>query len=118
MAAQITAPSKVRVRFQVAGLYHQLPERVESELMKIGQEAVTNVVRHAHAKTVEIDLQYDAKKLTMTIADDGRGFNGPAPEGHFGLQGMRERAAQIGVELTVTSAPGKGTQVSVEAVLA
>jgi signal transduction histidine kinase len=106
----------------VAGLYHELPERIESELVKIAQESVTNVVRHAGAKNIEIGLHYDAKKLIMSISDDGRGFEGTmniaGPEGHFGLQGMRERAAQIGAELTVTSEPGKGTQVLVETAVA
>jgi ligand-binding sensor domain-containing protein/two-component sensor histidine kinase len=118
MVAQVTALTKMKIRFQVAGPYHKLPERVESELIKIGQEAVTNVVRHAGAKNIEIGLIYDAKKLTMTISDNGRGFEGAVkaagPEGHFGLQGMRERAAQIGAELTVTSTPGQGTRISVE----
>jgi ligand-binding sensor domain-containing protein/two-component sensor histidine kinase len=121
MAAQVTAASKVKVRFRVTGPLHQLPSPVEGELVKIGQEAVTNVVRHAGAANIEINLHYDAKKLTMTIADDGHGFagvpNASGPEGHFGLQGMRERAAQIGAELTVTSTPGKGTQVLVETVV-
>jgi ligand-binding sensor domain-containing protein/two-component sensor histidine kinase len=122
MTEQVTAATQLKTRFQVAGPYRKLPERVESELLKIGQEAVTNVVRHSGARNVEIDLHYDARKLTMTISDDGRGFGrtekAAGPEGHFGLQGMRERAAQIGAELTVKSAPGQGTQVSVETVVA
>ena len=106
------------MQFQVLGTYRALPENIESELLKIGQEAVTNVVRHAHANEVKIDLAYDRKKVKMTIADDGRGFEGgvnsSGPEGHFGLRGMRERAAQIGAELNVKSRPGEGTEIDIE----
>lgn len=118
MASEITQRSGLKVQFQVLGTYRALPENIESELLKIGQEAVTNVVRHAHANAVKIDLAYDPKKVRMTIADDGRGFAGSAnsagPEGHFGLRGMRERAAQIGAELNVKSRPGEGTEIDIE----
>jgi signal transduction histidine kinase/ligand-binding sensor domain-containing protein len=118
MASEITQPSGLTVQFQVLGTYRALPENIESELLKIGQEAVTNVVRHANANAVKIDLAYEGKKVRMTIADDGRGFEGAVnssgPEGHFGLRGMRERAAQIGANLKVKSRLGEGTEVDIE----
>jgi signal transduction histidine kinase len=118
MASEITQRSGLKVQFQVLGTYRALPEDIESELLKIGQEAVTNVVRHAHANEVKIDLAYDRKKVRMTIVDDGRGFDGAVnssgPQGHFGLRGMRERAAQIGAEINVKSRPGEGTEIDVE----
>jgi signal transduction histidine kinase/ligand-binding sensor domain-containing protein len=118
MASEITQRSGLKVQFQVLGTYRALPENIESELLKIGQEAVTNVVRHAQASEVKIDLAYDRKKVRMTIADDGRGFEGAVnsagPAGHFGLRGMRERAAQIGAELNVKSHPGEGTEIDIE----
>ncbi len=121
MASQVTSETPVKVQFEVLGTYRPLPRNVENELLSIGQEAVRNVVRHADAKHVKIDLRFEPKKLRMTIADDGCGFSGKpvasGPNGHFGLQGMRERAEQIGADLTVTSAPGQGTRVSVAAVI-
>ncbi len=76
-------------------------------------------MRHADAENIAIELVFEPKKLRMTIADDGRGFameaNGRGPAGHFGLQGMRERAEQIKAELKVDSKPGEGTRVSLEA---
>jgi signal transduction histidine kinase len=118
MATQITARAAVKLRFDVNGTYHALPEKIEDELLRIGQEAITNVVRHADAKHIDVALSFDAKKVRMVIADDGRGFldRGAASgaDGHYGLQGMRERAEQIGAELTVASTPGAGTQVRVE----
>jgi len=121
MAAQVTSTTPVKMQFQVLGTYRALPRKIENELLRIGQEAVTNVVRHAEAKHVRIALNFDVKKLRMTIADDGRGFTGEAnssgPDGHFGLKGMRERAEQIDAELTVNSNPGEGTSISVETVI-
>lgn len=118
MATDIAKRTGLNIQVSVLGTYRALPEKIESELLKIGQEAVTNVVRHAHAKQVKIDLAYQDKRVHMTIADDGCGFAGAAnssgPEGHFGLRGMRERAAQIGAQLAVKSQPGEGTQIDVE----
>jgi signal transduction histidine kinase/ligand-binding sensor domain-containing protein len=121
MAADIAKRAGLEVQFSVLGTYRSLPEKVENELLKIGQEAVTNVVRHANAKQLKIDLAYDGKKVHMTIADDGCGFadaaNSSGPEGHFGLRGMRERASQIGARLTVKSEPSHGTQIDVEKIV-
>jgi signal transduction histidine kinase len=76
------------------------------------------VARHAHANRVTIDLRYHSNRLTLTIADDGRGFDAADDslpgKGHFGLQGMRERAVQIHAQLVVDSAPGQGTTVKLE----
>jgi signal transduction histidine kinase len=119
MAAQVTASTPVKVRLEVHGTYRPLGQAVEDQLVKIGQEAVTNVVRHANAENVDIQLVFEPKKLRMTIADDGHGFamepSGRGPAGHYGLQGMRERAGQIKADLSVHSAVGEGTRVSLEA---
>jgi len=121
LVKQVISTSAVKVEFQVIGAYRPLRPRVENELLRIAQEAIANVVRHADAKQIKIDLSFDAKKLKMTIVDDGRGFtrqeNSSGPDGHFGLKGMHERAEQIDAELIVKSAPGHGTQVSVETVI-
>jgi len=120
-ASDIAKRSGLHVQFSVLGTYRALPEKIESEFLKIGQEAVTNVVRHANAKQVKIDLAYEGKKVHLTIADDGCGFanaaNSSGPEGHYGLRGMRERAAQIGAQLAVKSRPGAGTQIDVEKIV-
>jgi signal transduction histidine kinase/ligand-binding sensor domain-containing protein len=118
MASETIQRSGLKVQFQVLGTYRALPERIESELLKIGQEAITNVVRHARANEIKIDVAYEGKNVRMTIADDGRGFEGAVnssgPGGHFGLRGMRERATQIGAELNVKSRLGEGTEVVIE----
>ena len=118
MAKQLAGASGPRVQMEVHGTFRPLPAKVEDELFRIGQEAVTNAVRHGGAKQINIELVFDAKKLRMTVADDGCGFEGAVnssgPDGHFGLKGMRERAKHIQAELRVDSAVGKGTKVWVE----
>lgn len=121
MAAQAAQPGAAKVSLHVHGAYRPISPKVEQELLKIAQEAVRNAARHAEAGHIAIELAFDAKRLRMTIADDGRGFthavNSSGVDGHFGLRGMRERAAEIDADLNVESAAGKGTKISVEAAL-
>ncbi len=110
------------LRFEVHGSFRPLERRVEDEILRIGQEAVSNAVRHASAGTIVVVLSYDTSWLKLTVTDDGRGFepvaNGNGLSGHYGLQGMRERAANIGARLRVDSRPGSGTTVDVTCDLA
>jgi signal transduction histidine kinase len=118
MVERIAAPSQIKTRVQVHGTYRPLAAQTESELLRIAQEAVTNVVRHAAATEIEIQLQFTRRRVKMTIVDNGRGFTGDAPstaDGHFGITGMTERAQQIGGSLKVISRAGEGTRVQVEA---
>lgn len=115
---QAIGDNAVDLKLDITGAQQRLPARMEAELLRIGQEAVMNVVRHANAAHVSVTLSFNTDKARMTICDDGRGF---APgehtnmmNGHFGLRGMRERAKEICGELTVTSSPGQGTQICLE----
>ncbi len=121
MANQVSGSGASKVELQIRGAYRPLPPKVENELLKIAQEALTNAVRHANAERINLELAFEGGKLRMTIADNGRGFagvpNSSGPNGHFGLRGMRERAEQIDAELKVETAAGKGTTVSVEAMV-
>lgn len=117
MADRVTAGTEIRTEVRVNGAYRPLSERVEDELMRIAQEAVTNAVRHADAKRVEIQLRFSARSVMLMVQDNGRGFSGEpltARDGHFGIAGMKERAEQIGGTLTWSSHEGEGTLVSVE----
>ena len=94
----------------------RLPEEVETAVFRIGQEAVTNIARHAQARHARITICESAGTLCLTVDDDGIGFgpNGSHPGGNgdgLGLEGMHERAALIGATLAVTSARGAGTSV-------
>ncbi len=94
-----------------------LPERVRLVLFRIYQQMLTNVVRHAGARQVTIQLELDGKQAVLEVRDDGRGFKAPARwielarQGHLGLIGAVERAEAVGGQLKITSAPGKGTRV-------
>lgn len=113
-----TAGTSVETNIQFIGTYRPLPEEIQAELLKIALEAVANVLQHAQAAHMEIQMQYHRKRVQMRIQDDGAGFTPDmAPsnrEGHFGLVGMRERAEVIGGTFTVDSAPGSGVRICVE----
>jgi ligand-binding sensor domain-containing protein/signal transduction histidine kinase len=103
-----------RVQMQVNGTYRPLDPGVERELLRIAREAVVNSVRHAAPGNILLRLEFEGSMFGMEIRDDGRGFAGTPPDGssgHFGMTGMRERAAAIGATLTVESAVGEGTTV-------
>ena len=93
----------------------RLAPAVEAQVIRIVQEALTNVRKHAQARSVEVRFTRAGTGATVTIADDGKGFDVTGVEGakgmHFGLLTMRERAESIGGALQVTSEPGQGTKV-------
>ena len=109
------AGSSTAVEIQITGAQPNLPEDVEQNVLRIAQEAVTNALKHAGAKTVWIDLHMDPRTLQLVVRDDGRGFELSGVfvlvGGHFGLLGMRERAERLGGSLEVSSEPGTGTEV-------
>lgn len=93
----------------------ELTPFVEQGLYRIAHEALDNAVRHAGASHLSLSLTAAPAAITLEIADNGSGFDpdGPAPDGRFGLQGMRERAELIGADFTIESEPGSGTTVRV-----
>ena len=109
----------LKTAINIGGTYRSLPPNVEDEVLRIAQESLNNTTRHAQATQVSADLRYHSTRLTLTITDNGRGFdttdNSLSAKGHFGLQGMRERATQINAQLTVESGPGKGTIITLDA---
>ncbi len=87
----------------------RLPSEVETALYRMVQEALTNIVKHAHARNVSIVLTRAGGVITALIEDDGRGFDTEAPREGMGLDGMRERLGLIGGKLRIESRPGGGT---------
>ncbi|HWG21782.1 MAG TPA: two-component regulator propeller domain-containing protein [Terracidiphilus sp.] len=109
-------------QFSIYGAYRPLPPGTENEILRVAQEALHNVKKHAGATSVKVRLEYITGEIVLEIRDDGRGFAASgndarldSPPGHYGLTGMRERAAAIGGTLEVTSAPGAGTIVRLRA---
>ena len=90
-----------------------LPGDVAHELLRIAQEAMLNAARHACARILRVRLTSIPGVVWLAITDDGKGFDPARVQAGFGLQGLRERAAAIGAELSITSAPGQGAQVVV-----
>ncbi len=91
-----------------------LPLEHKQALYRIAQEAIHNCVKHAHATAVSLQLSSDSQGVTLTIQDDGQGFDPRRTfPGHLGLQSMRERATRLKGRLTITSTPELGTGVTV-----
>lgn len=113
-ARQVTEAKDVRLKLKLDDNPPPLAAGVEYNLLRIAQEALTNSVKHANARNIEISLDSGPQILRLSIKDDGAGMsNGNGRPGHYGLIGMRERAAQIGAAITIDSEEGRGTLVSV-----
>jgi signal transduction histidine kinase len=115
LAQRTFAETDIVVRLEQAGTARPIPPTVEAEIMSLAGEAMTNARHHSGCRTVRVLCGYQPGELRVGVRDDGRGFDPSQspPTGHWGLIGMRERAASIGARLTVTSAPGAGTEVVV-----
>jgi len=110
-----TDDQAVQFELDVQGEPRPCPQVVEEQLLRIGQEAITNAVRHAHATRLLVNVHYNDTSLALRITDDGCGFDGSQlgddASKHYGLITMRERAEEIGAVLEITSQPHQGTQV-------
>jgi signal transduction histidine kinase/ligand-binding sensor domain-containing protein len=107
----------LEAKFGMYGAYRPMSPDTEREILRVAQEAIHNVKKHADASSMSVQLEYGPAEIALEVRDNGRGFavrNGNAPHaaaGHYGLTGMRERAAVIGGTLEVESFPGAGTTV-------
>lgn len=103
---------KVDAGFRVSGTTRRLPSEVEDALLRICQESLTNIRRHAAASRADVELSFTNDSVTLGVRDDGVGFDPSLPhEVTFGLIGMSERARQCGGSTRVSSEPGNGTLV-------
>jgi len=106
----LTAGNGLTARFSLGGNIRPLPPEIEKVLLRISQEALTNVVRHAQAHEVQVELFLDSERARLYVKDDGQGFE-PELEPGFGLTSMQDRAAALGGVWTIHSEPGRGTEV-------
>ncbi|WP_235039324.1 sensor histidine kinase [Kibdelosporangium aridum] len=113
-AAKLTEETGIAVDVDVQGERRQLATGIDVVLLRTVQESLSNVRKHADARTVEIVLSYQENSVVLLVTDDGRGFDPSAPTSGFGLRGMRSRIDQVGGSLSVTSLPGSGTTVELE----
>jgi PAS domain S-box-containing protein len=116
LVAQIrSATMDTTLYYEIEGTVYALPTEVESNLLRMGQEALTNSIRHANADEIRVELVYNRDRFCLRVKDNGQGFGVgsiPSSEG-FGLLGMSERAERIGAQLTIRSQPGQGTEIIV-----
>ncbi len=114
---QDSSPS---AEFSLHGLPCSLPSALETNLLRIAQEALANVVKHAQASRVQVNLMYKANEICLSVQDNGQGFELDSITGRstsdsacYGLLIMQERAAAINGQLTISSEVGQGTTVRV-----
>jgi signal transduction histidine kinase len=118
-ARDVIGSSPIDASVVVHGTARQLPPAIEIAAMRICREALTNAVRHAAPTTIVVELSYEPEQITLTVLDNGRGMDDfqlsrAASDGHWGVVGMRERAALLGGRLEVESALGRGTRVTLQ----
>jgi signal transduction histidine kinase/ligand-binding sensor domain-containing protein len=108
----LTVGTGIRFEVVIVGKPGRFAPRVEEQLLRIGQEAVSNAVRHANASVICLELRYTDGSVVLRVLDDGCGFDpavATAGGNHWGLKSMQERAEQIGGRLQLLTKPGEGT---------
>ncbi len=119
LAREISQNNQLVVDFQKTGQERRLSREEELSLYRIAQEGLNNVVKHSKATHADLKIVFDTSEIKMEVSDNGNGFMVPksptefAPNGHFGLMGVHERADLIGARLEIESAMGKGTSLKV-----
>ena len=107
------AGTALRTEFRITGVPRELSPAVEENLLHIGQEALTNALKHAHATKFNARLSFDPEAVCLELHDNGDGFDVDGINGGgIGLIGMRERADQIGATVKIVSQQGKGTKIT------
>src|SRR5262245_201700 len=103
----------IKTRLLARGPVDELPLTLEEQLFAIAQEALTNTLRHADATEVIVLLKCEERRLTMSVSDNGLGFDSTEPSFGLGLKSIQERSEAIGGRLTITSAFHQGTTIMV-----
>jgi signal transduction histidine kinase len=114
-ARRMVEGSSTEVKAINIGVPRHLPQEVVAALVRIGQEAIANALRHADPRQLKISLAYEKQLVRLVIVDDGVGFIESGDLLGFGLGGMRKRSAAIAAKLHILSVPGKGTSIAVMA---
>jgi len=113
LAARWSAENSVQVKMKVTGTPRSLASSAETALLRISQEAMHNINKHAQAKKVNITFSYMEDLFVMDIADDGLGFEPSKIRNGFGMKTMRDRAEELSGTLSIESEQGIGTAIAV-----
>ncbi|MBW4442063.1 MAG: CHASE2 domain-containing protein [Plectolyngbya sp. WJT66-NPBG17] len=113
LTTQMKASIDTQLTYEISGTVYALSPEVENHLLRIGQEALTNAIKYAHATQIQVELVCEETQCLLRIRDDGQGFDVNQISQGFGLLGMSERVEQIGGELMIHSQPNQGTEIVV-----
>jgi PAS domain S-box-containing protein len=115
IVAQMSSVPNTQIDCYMIGTARCLPSKVENHLLRIGQEALTNAIKHAKASVIQVELRYEPTQCVLRVTDNGKGFaiDSVSLSGSFGILGIRERCASIGAKLVIDSQAGQGTEVIV-----
>ena len=116
LLAAMTANLDLKTEFNLQGVPIILDSKVSLNLLRIGQEALTNSLKHSQADQIWIDLIFEKDRVNLSLRDNGSGFNLQQKKNNsgFGLIGMRQRAEQLNSTLVINSSSAKGTEISIE----
>ena len=103
----------MEVDVQSGNIPGDLPDDYKICIYRIAQEALNNATRHSGAKRARVELDWDGQTITVSISDDGQGFDSERVRG-LGLLGMEERVRRLGGKVTIHSRPREGTNIRVE----
>ena len=113
---RLTSGTQIEPRFLFEGTPRQIPSDTQEHLLRIGREAIVNAVRHSGASEIEVRINFEKRRVILTVSDNGKGFDpdwGSRLDGHFGLATMRERAQEMKTKLRLISVPSRGTSITV-----
>jgi signal transduction histidine kinase len=113
MVTGLTDGTSVNSEFAQGGVARELPPPWDENLLRIGQEALTNAIRHGHARRIVMELDFSADSVLLRLKDDGPGFDANSAFDGLGLAGIRARVSSMGGQLSIESAAGSGTTISV-----
>jgi len=121
LASDIGKRSGIDIKVMTRGVSRRLSPEVELVLFRVAQEALRNTLRHSQATSAEVAVEFGERLIRITVKDNGKGFYLPettsdlVKRGRLGLAGMQERIQLVGGSLRISSRPGKGTTVTIEA---
>src|SRR5882762_10333459 len=110
---RMTTGTTMEAKLCLQGEPRKLPPELETNLLRIGQEVLTNAVRHAHASKFDALVVFESHEIRLNLRDNGHGFDPAKNHEGFGLQSMRERAEDMGGQFSLESSEGNGTAISI-----
>ncbi|WP_306590894.1 sensor histidine kinase [Geothrix sp. 21YS21S-4] len=113
LSDRLLAGTEIQVELAQTGEPRPLGPRLEEELLRMAQEALTNALRHGHARWVRVVLQYEGRQVRLHMEDDGQGFDPSANAAGYGMRSIRESVRQWRGRIDVDSGPGLGTRITI-----